>query len=42
MSTELFFTTLVLIGLTLLRLGIPLLVLWLLGRTLRYLQTALP
>lgn len=42
MSTELFFSILIFIGLGLLRLGIPLLVLWLLGKGLRYLQTALP
>jgi hypothetical protein len=42
MSTELFLTTMVLIGLTILRLGMPLLLLWLLGKGLRHLQTALP
>lgn len=42
MSTELFFSALVLMMLALLRLGIPLLILWLIGKGLRYLQTALP
>lgn len=42
MSTELFFGLLVFVGLALLRLGLPLLLLWLLGKSLRYLQTALP
>ncbi|GEM_PF-7013216 len=42
MSTELFLTTMVLMGLTILRLGAPLLLLWLLGKGLRYLQTTLP
>lgn len=42
MSTELLLTTLVLMGLTALRLGIPLLLLWLLSKALRYMQAALP
>lgn len=42
MSTELFFSVLVFIGLGLLRLGIPLLILWLFGKGLRYLQATLP
>ena len=42
MSTELLITTFVLIGLTLLRLGVPLLFLWLLSKTLRYAQSTLP
>jgi hypothetical protein len=42
MSTELFFGVLVFIGLTLLRVGIPLLLVWLLGKALRYLQTIRP
>ena len=42
MFTELFFTTLVIVGFTVLRLGVPLLLLWLLGKALRYAQAALP
>jgi hypothetical protein len=42
MSTELLLTTLVLMVLTVLRLGIPLLLLWLLSKALRYIQVALP
>ena len=42
MSTELFLSTIILISLAILRLGVPLLMLWLLGKGLRYLQTALP
>lgn len=41
MSNELLITTLVLMGLTALRLGIPLLFLWLLSKGLRYMQTSL-
>lgn len=42
MATELFLTTFVLIGLTVLRFGVPLLTLWLLGKALRYAQAVLP
>jgi hypothetical protein len=42
MSTELLLTTFVLIGLTVLRLGVPLLTLWLLSKALRYAQAVLP
>jgi hypothetical protein len=42
MSSELFFGLSIFVGLALLRLGLPLLLLWLLSKTLRYLQTALP
>jgi hypothetical protein len=42
MSTELLFSVLVFVGFTVLRLGIPLLALWMLSKGLRYLQTALP
>jgi hypothetical protein len=42
MPTELLFTTLILIGLTTLRLGVPLLVLWLMSKALRYAQSVLP
>jgi hypothetical protein len=42
MSTELLLTTIALMGLTVLRLGVPLLLLWLLSKFLRYMQTALP
>jgi hypothetical protein len=42
MSTELLLTTIALMGLTVLRLGVPLLLLWLLSKFLRYLQIALP
>lgn len=41
MSTELFFSAIILIGLAILRLGVPLLLLWLLGKGLHYLQTTL-
>jgi hypothetical protein len=42
MSIELLITTWVLIGLAAVRLGLPLLLLWLLGKVLYYMQTALP
>jgi hypothetical protein len=42
MSIELLLTTVVLVSLAVLRLGVPLLMLWLLSKTLHYVQTVLP
>ncbi len=42
MFTDLFFATPILVGLLLLRLGIPLLLLWLLSKTARRLLVVLP
>lgn len=42
MSMELFITTVAVISLAVLRFGLPLMLMWLLGKALRYAQVVLP
>ena len=42
MFTELLITTFAIIGLVVLRLGVPILLMWLFGKVLRYAHSVLP